>query len=109
MTSGGPVTVYLEVGQPIVPDGLGGTRKAIVDTTYQARRNGLAKQVRKRLEGQLFPPRGFSFNSRRNEWVHKRNPRSMGSVGRQFSPRAMDGVEPPPPDPQLEYRVESGR
>lgn len=32
--SGGPVTVYMEVIQPIVPDGLGGTRKAINDTVW---------------------------------------------------------------------------
>lgn len=30
----GPVTVYMEVIQPIVPDGQGGTRKAIVDTVW---------------------------------------------------------------------------
>ena len=32
--SGGPVTVYLEIVQPNVPDGAGGTRKAIVDTVW---------------------------------------------------------------------------
>jgi hypothetical protein len=32
--SGGAVTVYLEVSQPTVPDGQGGTRKAIVDTVW---------------------------------------------------------------------------
>jgi hypothetical protein len=33
-TSGGPVTVYVEVTQPTVSDGQGGTRKAIVDTVW---------------------------------------------------------------------------
>lgn len=34
ITSGQPVTLYMEVMQPIVDDGQGGTRKAIVDTVW---------------------------------------------------------------------------
>jgi hypothetical protein len=34
INSGGPVTVFMEITQPIVDDGAGGTRKAIVDTVW---------------------------------------------------------------------------
>lgn len=34
MASGQPVTVYMEIVQPMVPDGSGGTRKAILDTVW---------------------------------------------------------------------------
>lgn len=33
-TSGGPITIYLEIEQPTVPDGSGGERKAIVDVVW---------------------------------------------------------------------------
>ena len=34
IAAGGPVSVYVEVTQPTVDDGAGGTRKAIVDTVW---------------------------------------------------------------------------